>query len=175
MLVTVEPIDNFSASYYCSSSVEWDKRIPWELVKSKLHLNCQFDIPGLSYAYMPDDNYEQGIKLRILCHVRRLYQTCQRAITHCEKNPVTSSIKMLESAPLQFGSLSGKSCPISGRLNAPKIESTILMGVSDCSKLKKKLKLASSKIHVNSHHQGRFAKWKTRKRRCILGTNTYGT
>ena len=36
-------------------------------------------------------------------------------------------MNILESAPRQFGSLSGKSCPISGRLKAPSIESTMLL------------------------------------------------
>jgi hypothetical protein len=39
-------------------------------------------------------------------------------------------MKMLESAPLQLGSLSGKSCPISGRLSAPRIASTMLLNGS---------------------------------------------
>lgn len=40
-------------------------------------------------------------------------------------------MNILESAPRQFGSLSGKSCPISGRLRAPSIESTMLKSEID--------------------------------------------
>jgi hypothetical protein len=59
-----------------------------------------------------------------------------RAVTARAKNSVTSSMKILESAPFQLGSLSGKSCPISGRLKAPRMESTMLVEMRKCIELK---------------------------------------